>query len=185
MSNYIYCFITFFFHLTIRYGLFFQVKTWKSNYFYWLCGFSIVRIYHHHLFDESPTDGTLKETISIEECHIFMSLSNGFTAINSWKWVEYAHFRFFSFKKNAYFCHIGHRGWTPEWGWPSKFITASGHGLDSDSSRGLGQCWIFLDKSLCELPTASTADNDEQARLGQAALCSYPACWLASALSNF
>lgn len=54
------------------------------------------------------------------------------------------------------------------------------------SSRGLGQCRIVLDKSLCELPTASAADNDEEpARLAQAALRPCPACWLASALSSF
>lgn len=50
------------FHLTIHCGLFIQVNN-KSNYFYWLCGISIVEIYHN-LHDESPMDGTLKEIIS-------------------------------------------------------------------------------------------------------------------------
>lgn len=31
------------------------------------------------LFNYFPTDGTLKEMISIQECYIFMPLSNDFT----------------------------------------------------------------------------------------------------------
>lgn len=45
-------------------------------YFYCLCA-SIIKIYRK-LFNYSPTDGTLKEMISIKECYIFMPLSNDF-----------------------------------------------------------------------------------------------------------
>ena len=48
VSNSIYCFVPSF-HLAICYGpfFFFQVITYESNYFYWLCGISIVRAYHN------------------------------------------------------------------------------------------------------------------------------------------
>lgn len=75
-----------------------------------------------------------------------MPLSTGFTAKNSWKWVKTMHISNVLVLKNEYFLYIGHRGQIPEWGWPSKLLRGSCHGLGSKSTAGAlgnaGHSWL-------------------------------------------
>ena len=55
-------------------------------------------------------------------------------------------------------------------------------------SGALGQCWIFLDKSLCELPCFNCWKwwRTKEVRARRSAFLHFcPTCWLASAISNF